>query len=143
MPEGVNSILVTTVGGGGGYGFLRFYAKDSGATSNLNSTRYLIFPGGAGGEVIVNQLEKTTPRETLQIVAGKAGNNITTASGGEFNESDIINYNGRNGTMISATKARGEAGGYAKFKHYSNHCLYNSNTGKADICYNWYNNNVS
>ena len=151
VPEGVNAILVTTVGGGGGHGFHRFYKKDTGAASYGNDqTRYLIFPGGAGGEVIVNRLVKTTPGETLQIVVGNAGTNVTTAGGGSFNESDITKYTGtnggdggisyiaRNGTMISETKARGGAGGYAKWVYYANSPLYNEATGKTDKYYNWY-----
>ena len=118
VPEGVNSILVTTVGGGGGYGF---------QVHNSNNYKELLFPGGAGGEVVVNKLIKTTPGETLQIVVGSAGANVTSAGGGEFNNADIIKYNGRsggdggisyiarNGTMISDTKARGGVGGLAKW----------------------------
>ena len=157
VPEGVNSILVTTVGGGGGYGFHRFYPKDSGASSFAgsykNNPRYLFFPGGAGGEVVVNKLIKTTPGETLQIVVGAGGANVTTADtwgaadGGSFNEDDIIKYNGkngsnggisyiaRNGTVISTTKARGGAGGYARFT------LQNSNNCFSDgTCYYYYSN---
>ena len=151
VPEGVNSILVTTVGGGGGYGFMEFYKKNTGATNYGNdNTRYLIFPGGAGGEVVVNKLVKTTPGETLQIVVGNAGTNVLTAGGGSFNESDITRYKGksggdggisyiaRNGSMISSTKARGGAGGYAQWRFNNNGALYNTSTGKMDKFYNWY-----
>ena len=135
VPEGVNSILVTTVGGGGGYGF---------QVHNSNNYKELLFPGGAGGEVVVNKLVKTTPGETLQIVVGSAGANVTSAGGGEFNNADIIKYNGRsggdggisyiarNGTMISATKARGGAGGLAKWVWYSYGSAWN-----YPAC-NWY-----
>ena len=142
VPEGVNSILVTTVGGGGGYGF---------QVHNSNNYKELLFPGGSGGEVVVNKLVKTTPGETLQIVVGNAGTNVTTAGGGEFNNSDITNYNGRNGgdggisyiarngTMISETKARGGAGGAAQWYYSEYKCLYNSATGAYDkSCGNWY-----
>ena len=145
VPEGVNSILVTTVGGGGGYG----YSK---VDNPYNGKRLLAFPGGSGGEVIVNQLVKTTPGETITVIVGNAGVNVTNSTGGgEFNETEITQYNGRNGgnggisyiarngTMISATKARGGAGGLAAFNYSNYSCLYDSN-GQINYnrCYNWY-----
>ena len=141
VPEGVNSILVTTVGGGGGYGYFRHIGKDG--------TKYYIFPAGAGGEVIVNQLVRTTPGETLQIVVGKAGSNITTAGGGNFNDSDVINLSGRDGghggmsyimrnnQIITTTKARGGAGGLGKWIYRGYSCYYSS-SGKCDIWNHWY-----
>ena len=147
VPEGVNSILVTTVGGGGGFGFFQYY--------NQVNKRYLIFPGGSGGEVVANKLVETTPGETLQIVVGNAGsypqpiNNGTDS--GSFDENSIkqrtgtaggdggISYIARNGTMISETKARGGAGGAAQWYYSEYKCLYNSATGAYDkSCGNWY-----
>ena len=148
VPEGVNAILVTTVGGGGGYGMLEY---------NASNQRYLIFPGGCGGEVIVNKKVSTTPGETLTIVAGTRGTYVEAPDDGYYrggwNETDSKKYSGTNGgdggisyvarkgTMISETKARGGAGGYAKWASSTggkNGCLYNSATGKYDDCYYWY-----
>ena len=141
VPEGVNAILVTTVGGGGGYGYFRHIGKDG--------AKYYLFNGGSGGEVTVNKLIKTTPGETLQIIVGKGGANVTSAGGGEFNDSDVISLSGkcggdggmsylaRNGTMIDATKARGGAGGVGQWYYKSYSCHYSS-SGKCDIWNHWY-----
>ena len=143
VPEGVNSILVTTVGGGGGTGFLRYY--------NKSNQRYLIFTGGAGGEVVVNKLVKTTPGETLQIVVGNAGTNVTGTNGtGNFDEAAVssqtgkdggaggLSYISRGGTMISSTKARGGRGGAGQWSAPVWSCVWVG--GPSGYCsyHNWY-----
>ena len=148
VPEGVNSILVTTVGGGGGYGFKRYY--------NKANQRYLIFTGGAGGEVIVNKLVKTSPGETLQIIVGQAGNNVAGTNGSaNFDEATInaqtgksggaggISYIARNGTMISDTKARGGRGGAGQWSSPRWSCVWVG--GPSGYCsyHNWYHINDS
>ena len=144
VPKGVNKILVTSVGAGGGYGYR---LVDN--TPNPSTTRYLMFPGGSGGEIVVQKEVSTTPGEILRIYVGAAGANVLTSRGGMVPPSEIKTYSGknggdggmsyiaRNGTMISETKARGGAGGYAIPTYSGYFCQYNSaHTSKG--CYNTY-----
>ena len=119
VPEGVNSILVTTVGGGGGAGYYRWRTPYS-ATGN--EAYHHMFPGGGGAQVTPNVVVKTTPGETITVVVGKGGTNAVANSNWQDKSvyERFVNKNGgtggnsyiaRNGTMISATLAKGGNGG--------------------------------
>nr|WP_303150557.1 hypothetical protein [uncultured Cloacibacillus sp.] len=116
----------------------------------------MIFTGGAGGEVVVNKLVKTTPGETLQIIVGSAGTNVTGTNGtGNFDEAAIssrtgkdggaggLSYISRAGTMISSTKARGGRGGAGQWSAPVWSCVWVG--GPSGYCsyHNWYHINNS
>ena len=144
VPKGVNKILVTTVGAGGGYGY-RFIDN----TPNPSTTRYLMFPGGSGGEIVNQKEVSTTPGEILRIYVGKAGSNALTSRGGMVPPSDLKKYSGKNGgdggmsyiargaTIISSTKARGGAGGYTTPTYANSYCQYNA-AHTTKNCYDRY-----
>ena len=66
VPEGVTKINVTTVGGGGGAGYLRVY-------NSKNGYYYNGFPGGNGGEVKEGITLNVQGGDSVSITVGKRG----------------------------------------------------------------------
>ena len=66
VPEGVTKINVTTVGGGGGAGYVRVYNTSTGYYLNG-------FPGGNGGQVVEGTVLNVVGGDKISIVIGKGG----------------------------------------------------------------------
>ena len=126
VPEGVNSILVTTVGGGGGAGYYRWRTP---YTLNSADGYFHIHSGGGGAQVTPNIVLKTNPGETLTITVAAGGANANPVQNW-VDQSQLVNYinkNGqdggnsyvsRNGTIISSTLAKGGKGGSGTSHYY-------------------------
>ena len=117
VPEGVNKLYVTTVGGGGGVGFNYFVANNGSYSFN--------FSGGQGGEVHFDYVN-VTPGETITVVVGAKGKNPNISNfpiylsdfqrekgkdGGSGGDSYLARSNGQ---KITSTVARGGNGGSGK-----------------------------
>ena len=68
VPEGVTKINVTTVGGGGGAGYLRNYTNVNTSGSIIN-----MYPGGNGGETIEGVVLNVSAGDKVNIVVGNGG----------------------------------------------------------------------
>ena len=66
VPEGVTKINVTTVGGGGGAGYLRVY-------NSTTKYYYNGFPGGDGGQVKEGIILSVKGGDKVSIIVGKRG----------------------------------------------------------------------
>ena len=129
VPEGVNKLYVTTVGGGGGVGFNYFTAN--------NGTNAYIFSGGQGGEVHFDYVD-VTPGETITVVVGSKGKNVAIPThpvyiqdfqrnkgknGGCGGDSYLARSNGQKITNTMALGGNGGSG-VLKYGYYS----FNSNS---------------
>ena len=68
VPEGVTKINVTTVGGGGGAGYVRAYRNQYTSGTICN-----IFPGGNGGETIEGVVLEVKQGDIISVIIGSGG----------------------------------------------------------------------
>ena len=68
VPEGVTKINVTTVGGGGGAGYLRNYTL-----VNTSGTIINMYPGGNGGETTEGVVLDVNAGDLIKIIIGSGG----------------------------------------------------------------------
>ena len=142
VPEGVNKLHVTTVGGGGAIGFNYFVASNGKYSFN--------FSGGQGGEVNFDYVD-VTPGETITVVVGAKGVNpaslnypvyfsdmqkIKGKDGGAGGDSYLAHSNGQ---KITQTVARGGNGGSGQlvYKMYSSTSTELSGSGPYPVYYHY------
>ena len=74
VPEGVTKINVTTVGGGGGAGYIRAYRNQYTSGTICN-----IFPGGNGGETIEGVVLEVKQGDQILVTIGSGGKTAGSA----------------------------------------------------------------
>lgn len=149
VPEGVNSILVTTVGGGGGSGY--WYLLHYGSTETDYSQYGHLYPGGHGGGIIFNKLIDTHAGDQVTVVVGKGGANINpystapsstqyiptwadTKFSGKQGGNGTESYISVNGIKQTSTVAPGGKGGGYGGTTLSNSTSYRLIYGERILC---------